>query len=139
MTGSIPAWLSPAWPTQCSVRECGALEQGTAATGSDVPLDGTSLAPRRLNAAPELSSTHGGAVAAVQAPQGAGRPAPESQGLVPESAVYRVMLRPADASAAAMPRLQALRGTVVIDGQAESLLRRAWRRGAAVLVREAGF
>lgn len=104
-----------------------------------VVADIGATATRRLNAAPELSSTHGGAVAAVQAPQGAGRPDPESQGLVPESAVYRVMLRPADASAAAMPRLQALRGTVVIDGQAESLLRRAWRRGAAVLVREAGF
>ncbi len=104
-----------------------------------VVSDTAATATRRLNAAPELSSVHGGAVPAVQAPHGAGRPDPESQGLVPERAVYRIVLHPADAARAALPRLQALRGTVIIEGQAESLLLRAWRRAAAVLVRETGF
>ena len=104
-----------------------------------VVSDIAATATRRLAAAPELSSTHGGAVPAMQAPRGEARPDPESQGLVPERAVYRVILRPADASNAAMPRLQAMRGTAVIEGDAESLLLRAWRRGAALLVRETGF
>jgi len=104
-----------------------------------VVSDIAATATRRLAAAPELSSTHGGAVPAMQAPRGEARPDPESQGLVPERAVYRVILRPADASNATMPRLQAMRGTAVIEGDAESLLLRAWRRGAALLVRETGF
>ncbi|MEN4922945.1 HlyD family efflux transporter periplasmic adaptor subunit [Achromobacter spanius] len=101
--------------------------------------DIAATATRRLAAAPELSSTHGGAVPAMQAPHSSARQDPESQGLVPERAVYRLMLRPADDAGAALPRLQALRGTAVIEGRAESLLLRAWRRGAAILVRELGF
>lgn len=101
--------------------------------------DMAATATRRLNAAPELSSTHGGAVPAMPAPQGGARPDPESQGLVPELAVYRVTLRPRQEDNARLPRLQALRGMVVIDGEAESLITRAWRRSAAILVRELGF
>lgn len=104
-----------------------------------VVSDVAATATRRLAAAPELSSTHGGAVAAMQAPRGESRPDPDSQGLVPERAVYRVILRPAEGSDTALPRLQALRGTAVIEGEAESLLLRAWRRSAALLVRETGF
>lgn len=107
-----------------------------------VPLrvaDIAATATRRLSAAPELSSTHGGGVPAMQAPHSSTRRDPESQGLVPELAVYRVALLPKDAAHAALPRLQALRGTAVIDGEAESLLVRAWRRSAAILVRELGF
>jgi putative peptide zinc metalloprotease protein len=40
---------------------------------------------------------------------------------------------------ASLPRLQVLRGTVVIDGAPASPLLRAWRRIAAVLIRETGF
>ncbi|WMD18981.1 HlyD family efflux transporter periplasmic adaptor subunit [Achromobacter seleniivolatilans] len=101
--------------------------------------DIAATATRRLSAAPELSSTHGGAVPAMQAPNNSARPDPESQGLVPERAVYRLTLRPADSGNAALPRLQAMRGITVVDGQAESLLLRVWRRGAAIAVRELGF
>lgn len=99
----------------------------------------SATATRRLHAAPELSSTHGGGIAALQAPASDKRHDPESQGLMPERAVYRVLLRPADDATAPMPRAQALRGTVVIDGAAESLLAKTWRRAAAILVRETGF
>lgn len=107
-----------------------------------VPLRVTDIAAtatRRLSAAPELSSTYGGGVPAMQAPQNSTRADPESQGLMPERAVYRVTLRPDDAANAALPRVQVLRGTVIIDGEAESLLMRAWRRSAAILVRELSF
>ena len=95
-------------------------------------------ASRRLNGVPELSSTHGGGVAALQAPAAGARHDAESQGLVPERAVYRVVLEP-DAAHAALPRRQTLRGVVIIEGEAQSLAVRAWRRAAAILVRETGF
>ncbi|MDQ8031563.1 MAG: HlyD family efflux transporter periplasmic adaptor subunit [Bordetella sp.] len=106
-----------------------------------VPLTVTAInatATRRLSAAPELASVHGGHLAAVRAPAASHRADADAQDLAPEQAVYRVMLDPAP-EAAALPRLQVLRGTAVIEGAHESLLMRAWRRAAAVLLRESGF
>jgi|GEM_PF-1018135 len=63
----------------------------------------------------------------------------DAQGLAPERAIYRVVLHPPDDANKALPQRQALRGTVVIDGEAESLVVRAWRRSVAVLLRKTGF
>lgn len=97
-------------------------------------------ASRRLSAAPELASPNGGAIAAVRAPPSA-RPeqAPPGADWAPEQAIYRILLAPAGPTPPRLPQLQALRGTALIDGEAESLLLRAWRHGVAVLVRESGF
>jgi len=84
-------------------------------------------ATRRLTATPELASLHGGGVAAI--PDRDGTP-------VPERAVYRILLQPAAGLAA--PDL-ALRGTVRLEGERQSLLVTAWRGIVSVLVRESGF
>lgn len=97
-------------------------------------------ATRRLGAVPELASVNGGAIAAERAPPSA-HPEQTMAGdeWMPEQAVYRILLEPAATAPAGLPRAQALRGTVLIDAEAESLLRRTWRRLSAVLVRESGF
>lgn len=74
----------------------------------------------------ELGSIHGGAVATRPQQNGA---------LVPEVTVYRLRLEPLGA---ALPR-QVQRGTVLIDGEAESLAARAWRQLLGMLLRESGF
>lgn len=82
-------------------------------------------ATRRLENAPELTSDFGG-----------GLPAYTRDGeIVPDEAIYRVVLAPGAGGAPDM----ALRGTVRLDGVAQSLAVRAWRAGLAVLVRESGF
>lgn len=100
-----------------------------------------STATRRLAAVPELASGNGGAIAALRTPASA-RPEPETDAngqWVPEQAIYRVLLQ-AESHGSIAPALgQALRGTVVIDGEAESLLLKAWRQAASIVVREAGF
>jgi putative peptide zinc metalloprotease protein len=73
-----------------------------------------------------LASRFGGAIPVRETPQGE---------LVPERAVYRIVLAPAS-GAEAPPRV--LRGRLVIKGRAESLAARAWRSVLAVLVRESG-
>lgn len=95
-------------------------------------------ASRRLRGTPELSSTHGGGIAALAAAGPRGRADSDADGPAPERAVYRVTLRPAD-STATLPGPQVWRGTVLIDGAAHSLVTRLWRRGMAVLLRETGF
>jgi len=97
-------------------------------------------ASTRLSAVPELASPNGGAIAAVQAPPPA-RAGPDNEGRswMPEQAVYRVLLAPPPDAPPALPRAQALRGTVLIAGEAESPLARLWRRALAVLLRETGF
>ncbi len=77
--------------------------------------------------APELASTHGGAIA-VRADAGGN--------LLPQKAVYRVILHP-DAESAAPD--QVIRGSVRVEGEALSHAERAWRAAAAVLIRESGF
>lgn len=83
-------------------------------------------ATRRLDGAPELSSTLGGGIAAFQ----------RGAEIVPEGAIYRVLLAPAEPRAAP-PR--ALVGTVRLQGERVSLAARIWRSGVAILVRESGF
>ncbi|ACX86727.1 conserved hypothetical protein [Pectobacterium parmentieri WPP163] len=86
-----------------------------------------STATRDLNAAPELASVYGGDIATLSDAQ---------RKLHPEQAVYRVLLSlPADYRA----QPQVLRGTVVMDGEAQSLLIRGWKVVSAVLIRELSF
>jgi putative peptide zinc metalloprotease protein len=88
--------------------------------------------------APELASLQGGGVAVRQEKDGR---------LVPEAAVYRVMLdvvkqdvAMGDEAAAPGAHAPAVlrRGWVTIDGDRTSMLARLWRRAAAVVMREAG-
>lgn len=86
-----------------------------------------STAARDLNSVPELASLYGGAIATLSDGQ---------RKLHPEQAVYRVLLRlPPDFRA---PE-QVLRGTVVMEGEAQSLLVRGWKLASAVLIRELSF
>ncbi len=84
-------------------------------------------AVRRLSSAPELASTYAGGLAATldreRVPQ-------------PEQAIYRALLTPSHVSST--PRM-GLRGTVVIEAQAQSLIMRAWRSTLTVLIRESSF
>lgn len=80
---------------------------------------------------PELASQHGGAIA-VRPHAGDGG----HRRLVPVNASYLATMTVADGAIA--PDFS-VRGTVVLDGQAESAAGRAWRQIAAVLVRESGF
>ncbi|RRO05552.1 HlyD family efflux transporter periplasmic adaptor subunit [Pectobacterium aquaticum] len=86
-----------------------------------------STATRDLNAAPELASIYGGDIATLSDAQ---------RKLHPEQAVYRVLLSLPD-DYRAQP--QVLRGTVVMDGEAQSLLIRGWKMVSAVLIRELSF
>ena len=86
-----------------------------------------STATRVLNAAPELASIYGGDIATLSDAQ---------RKLHPEQAVYRVLLSLPD-DYRAQP--QVLRGTVVMDGEAQSLLIRGWKVVSAVLIRELSF
>ncbi|GKW27847.1 HlyD family efflux transporter periplasmic adaptor subunit [Pectobacterium brasiliense] len=86
-----------------------------------------STATRDLNAAPELASSYGGDIATLSDSQ---------RKLHPEQAVYRVLLSLPD-DYRAQP--QVLRGTVVMDGEAQSLLIRGWKVVSAVLIRELSF
>ncbi|UEM40221.1 HlyD family efflux transporter periplasmic adaptor subunit [Pectobacterium aquaticum] len=86
-----------------------------------------STATRDLNAAPELASIYGGDIATLSDSQ---------RKLHPEQAVYRVLLSLPD-DYRAQP--QVLRGTVVMDGEAQSLLIRGWKMVSAVLIRELSF
>ncbi|MBQ4767581.1 HlyD family efflux transporter periplasmic adaptor subunit [Pectobacterium versatile] len=86
-----------------------------------------STATRDLNAAPELASIYGGDIATLSDAQ---------RKLHPEQAVYRVLLSLPD-DYRAQP--QVLRGTVVMDGEAQSLLIRGWKVVSSVLIRELSF
>ncbi|MEC5345198.1 HlyD family efflux transporter periplasmic adaptor subunit [Brenneria populi] len=84
-------------------------------------------ATRDLSAVPELASTYGGDIAALSDAQ---------RKLHPEQVVYRVLLSvPADRQG----QRQMLRGTVSMDGEAQSLLARGWKLASAVLIRELSF
>lgn len=78
---------------------------------------------------PYFASVYGGDVPARSGP---------NQALVPENAVYRVLLKPERPDM--LTRLpHTLRGRVYIESGGRSLLVRAWRQVAAVLIRESGF
>lgn len=57
--------------------------------------------------------------------------------LVPETSVYRVWLQPVDEAGLSIDR--AIRGSTLIESQAESIVVSLWRQIAAVLIRESGF
>lgn len=59
----------------------------------------------------------------------------EKREFIPERTLYRVTLQP-DAEVPAPSRV--LRGTVTIEGKAESIARRVWHKWLAVIIREAG-
>ena len=101
------------------------IRAGTALVVEDVARTAT----RGLDATPELASVFGGGVATV--------PLARGEAPVPEGAVYRVLLRAADAQAVAP--VMTLRGTVSIAGEPQSLFARALRAVAAQTVRETGF
>lgn len=89
----------------------------------------------RVNAAvldiPMLASTQGGPIAVQPAASGANR-----GGLIPNTAVYRVVLSPLEDTPAPG---QVIPGVVVVEAGPVSLLDRIYRAAMAVLVRESGF
>lgn len=76
---------------------------------------------------PALASPYGGPIPARLGPDGE---------LVPEKSVYRVTLRPEPPAPAPTAMV---RGLVQVEAPPRSLLDRAWRTVAAVLIRESGF
>lgn len=97
--------------------------------GPPLELRVRSLSPGALGTleAPELASIYGGGVAVRKEQDGR---------LVPEMAVYRVVLDLTDAAKPATGELR--RGTVHIEGDRVSPIERIWRRVVAVVMREAG-
>ena len=77
---------------------------------------------------PVLASAHGGRIATRR---------DRDDRLIPEDAVYRAVLHPVDDTRADPRRI--MRGTVMIDGAARSLIDRLWTSIVTVLVRETGF
>jgi putative peptide zinc metalloprotease protein len=97
--------------------------------GAAVKLVVRSVSPTAISALDDraLASVYGGGVAVR----------PEKDGrLVPEAAVYRVMLDVVDAPSGTVPELR--RGWVTIAGDRASVLVRIWHRAVALAVREAG-
>ncbi len=92
----------------------------------DLVVIATSPGSARVLEAQDLASIHGGGLAVRR--DAAGR-------LVPEHAVYRVLLR----LQAPMPVLRRQRGAISIDGVRMSPLRRIYDRAVAVVVRESGL
>jgi putative peptide zinc metalloprotease protein len=94
-----------------------------------VPATVASIAPASSRVLPEpyLASVHGGNVPVHQ-----GR----DRTLIPEAPVYRVLLRP---DAPLRAPVQVERGTVLLDGEGESLATRLWRTAIGVLIRESGL
>ncbi|NIF29775.1 HlyD family efflux transporter periplasmic adaptor subunit [Pantoea sp. Tr-811] len=84
-------------------------------------------AVKQLGMAAELASPYDGAIAATLDSQGLARP---------EQALYRADLSVTDDQPA--PALL-LRGTVVLEGERQSLLLAGWRTLVAVLIRESAF
>ena len=94
---------------------------------SDAHVVRIERANARLLTEPYLASRFGGGIPVREM---------RSNELVPENAVYRVMLEP-DGTQAAPERV--LRGHVMLSGAPESLAVRAWRRVVAVAIRESGL
>lgn len=126
-TGTVEAYLREADLARLAPGARAAFHAD--APGRDpIPLVVASIAQtatRRLESAPELASDFGGGV-----------PAYARDGeIVPDEAVYRVVLAPQGGGAPDV----ALRGTVRLEGEATSFVARAWRAAVAVAVRESGF
>ncbi len=97
----------------------------TAMTGTLVVIERTAM--RDLRSVPELASVYGGDIATLREAQNT---------LVPERAVYRVVLKLAPDSPTPT---QALSGSVALDGAPRSLLVRIWQQISAVIIRELSF
>ena len=97
--------------------------------GAAMAMTVAEIGPTAIRAldSPDLASLHGGGVAVRKDASGA---------LVPQIAVYRVVLRPVQADAGVTVRQ---RGAVAIEGDRVSLLGRIARRAAALFVRESGL
>ncbi|WP_144223371.1 HlyD family efflux transporter periplasmic adaptor subunit [Mesorhizobium amorphae] len=91
-----------------------------------VLLETVAIAGARELEIPQLTSQFGGPIAVHQT---------DSRRLAPTSAEYAVTARATDLERGPD---QTWRGVLILDGQAESLLARAWRQVLKVLVREAG-
>lgn len=90
-------------------------------------IDIEQTASRDLSAVAELSSVYGGDIAALNGPQHA---------LIPEQALYRVLLRLEPNSQA--PEQVAL-GTLALEGQSQILAVSLWKYVSAVAIRELAF
>ena len=93
-----------------------------------IPLTTVTVSPTSVRTleAPDLASTYGGQLAVRK--DAAGH-------LVPEHAVYRVLLRPTQP----IHLIRRQPGTISIDGDRISPLRRIYERAVAVAVRESGL
>jgi putative peptide zinc metalloprotease protein len=93
----------------------------------DLVLVSLGTAPVRVLDTLDLASVNGGGVAVRKDANGK---------LVPDSAIYRAMLRPAKPLGGLALRL---RGGVVIEANRTSLVERVYRRAVALVIREMGF
>jgi len=75
---------------------------------------------------PPLASTYGGTIPVLQGQNGE---------LVPQQAVYRVLMLPKDESAV----VRSVRGTVYVEGSRSSFIARFFNKVLSVVVRESGF
>jgi putative peptide zinc metalloprotease protein len=104
------------------------------------PLDVTVAARETVNAGrldlPYLAAAHGGAIETERRQARDSEAQIAGSGLVPRDPVYRVDLTLAETLPAPA---QVIPGTVMVAGEARSLLARAWRSAAAVVIRESGF
>nr|WP_274610945.1 site-2 protease family protein [Rhodovibrio sodomensis] len=85
---------------------------------------------------PYLAAAHGGGIDTERRRTRDAAAEIAGTGLVPHTPVYRVDMTPLETLAAPA---QVVPGTVMVDGAARSLIGRAWRSAAAVLIRESGF
>jgi putative peptide zinc metalloprotease protein len=81
---------------------------------------------------PALASTMGGPIGVRAEKQNDQK----QNELVPDRTIYRVRLAIAEGSGAPVTRV--LRGTVILRGEAISLVRRMWRAALAIAIRESG-
>jgi len=89
-------------------------------------VEGIDRASAKVLLDPPLASIYGGPVPVMQGKNGE---------LIPQQAVYRVLLRPLKDS----PIHKSMRGKVYIEGSRKSLLARFFNQVIAVVVRESGF
>ena len=100
-----------------------------------------STAVRLLSAAPELASSYGGPVAARAMPRSAGMRFGSDSGeaLVPQEALYQVVLKGMMEKKGFANDLTVMRGHVVIDAPRSSPILRFLRYAASIVLREVSF
>ena len=92
----------------------------------DMRVEDVDKASAKVLLDPPLASVYGGGVPVIQNKNGQ---------LIPQQAVYRVLLRPLRDS----PVIRSLRGKVYVEGARKSPLARFANRVMAVIIRESGF